>query len=122
MTIAEAVLDPQASVDLDLPASFNGFVFVLDGSIRAGEDVTLAAGQVGWLDRPDVDGASVLRVAAGGEGARVVLYAGQPQGAAIVSHGPFIGDSMEDIVRLYGEYRDGRFERMSNLARSARSA
>lgn len=122
VTIADAALDPGASVDLDLPASFNGFVLVLDGSIRAGADTALAAGQVGWLDRPDVDGVSVLRASAGDHGARLVLYAGQPQGAPIVSHGPFVGDSMEDIVRLYGEYRDGRFERMSNLARAARSA
>lgn len=60
----------------------------------------------------------VLRLVAGDEGARVVLYAGQAQGDRIVSHGPFIGDSKEDIVRLYTEYRAGRFERLSTLARS----
>jgi redox-sensitive bicupin YhaK (pirin superfamily) len=54
---------------------------------------------------------------AGEEGARVVFYAGQPQEDAIVSHGPFIGDSKDDIVRLHAEYRAGRFERMSELAR-----
>jgi redox-sensitive bicupin YhaK (pirin superfamily) len=48
---------------------------------------------------------------------RLVLYAGQPQGDPIVSYGPFIGDSREDIVRLYTEYRAGRFERLSTLAR-----
>jgi hypothetical protein len=31
--------------------------------------------------------------------------------------GPFIGDSKEDIVRLYTEYRAGEFVRMSELAR-----
>jgi len=121
VTIAEAVLEPGASVDLDVPASYNGFVLVLDGSIQAG-GTALAAGQTGWMDRPDGDGASALQVSAGDQGARIVLYAGQPQGAPIVSHGPFIGDSMEDIARLYGEYRDGRFERMSTLARAARPA
>ena len=35
----------------------------------------------------------------------LVLYAGQPQGDRIVSYGPFIGDSKEDIARLYTEYR-----------------
>jgi hypothetical protein len=44
-----------------------------------------------------------------------VLYAGQPTGDPIVSHGPFIGDTRDDIVRLYQEYREGRFERMSEL-------
>ena len=46
-----------------------------------------------------------------------MLYAGQPQGDRIVSHGPFIGDSKEDIVRLYTEYRAGEFVRMTELAR-----
>jgi hypothetical protein len=58
---------------------------------------------------------------AGAEGARLVFYAGEPQGDPIVSHGPFIADSREDITRLYAEFRAGRFERMSNLARAARA-
>jgi redox-sensitive bicupin YhaK (pirin superfamily) len=118
VTLAEFVLDAGASVDQDVPLSYNGFVYVLQGSVRIGADATpLATDQTGWLDRPDGEGTSVLRVTAGDGGARVVLYAGQPQGDAIVSHGPFIGDSQEDIVRLYTEYRAGRFERMSALAR-----
>jgi hypothetical protein len=56
-------------------------------------------------------------VAADEEGARLVLYAGQPQGNPIVSYGPFVGDSKEDIVRLFTEYRAGQFVRMSELAR-----
>ena len=35
---------------------------------------------------------------------RLVLYAGQPQGDPIVSYGPSIGDSKQDIVRLYTEW------------------
>jgi redox-sensitive bicupin YhaK (pirin superfamily) len=118
VTIAELLMDPGASVDQDVPVSYNGFVYVLQGSVRIGEDARLlTADQTGWLDRPEGDGPSVLRFTAGDDGARVVLYAGQPQGDAIVSHGPFIGDSNEDIARLYAEYRAGRFARMSELAR-----
>jgi redox-sensitive bicupin YhaK (pirin superfamily) len=51
-----------------------------------------------------------------------VLYAGQPQGNGIISHGPFIGDSKEDIVRLFAEYRAGRFVRMSELTEEAGEA
>ena len=58
---------------------------------------------------------------AGQEGVRLVMYAGEPQGDGIVSHGPFIGDSRNDIVRLYNEYRAGRFERMSEIARMAQA-
>jgi redox-sensitive bicupin YhaK (pirin superfamily) len=117
VTLVEIALDPKATYEQELPASYNGFVFVVGGSASVGENVApLATGQVGWLDRPAQAGSSSLRMIAGTEGARLVLYAGQPQGDAIVSHGPFIGDSKDDIVGLYQEYRAGEFERLSQLA------
>jgi quercetin 2,3-dioxygenase len=123
VTLVEMVLEPGAAVDQEIPTSYNGFAFVVGGSVRVGDDaVLLNTNQVGWLDRPDGEGSSVVRFVAGDEGARVVLYAGQPQGDPIVSHGPFIGDSRDDIVRLYTEYRAGQFERMSSLARARREA
>ena len=53
---------------------------------------------------------------AGSAGARLLLYAGEPQGEPIVSQGPFIGDSQEDIRRLIAEYRAGTFVHVSTLA------
>jgi redox-sensitive bicupin YhaK (pirin superfamily) len=121
VTIAEFAMKARAHVEQEIPASYNGFAYVIDGSVGIGEDgALLNAGQVGWLDRPETEGTSVLRIVAGEEGARVVLYTGQPQGDPIVSHGPFIGDSRDDIVRLYAEYRAARFDRLSDLARGAR--
>lgn len=121
VTLAEITLDPRASFEQELPTSYNGFVFVVRGSAKLGDDRTpLGTGQVGWLDRPEGQGLSLLRVAAADEGARLVLYAGQPQGDPIVSEGPFIGDTREDIVRLQQEYRAGRFERLSQIAHAAR--
>jgi quercetin 2,3-dioxygenase len=128
VTLIEAVLRPNASFDQELPLSYNGFVFVIDGAVRlgVGDDATLVkAGQVAWLDRPESEfqneTESVLRVATTENGTRVVLYAGQPQGNAIASHGPFIGDTRGDITRLYQEYREGRFERLSHLAHAAKT-
>ena len=71
-----------------MPSSYNGFAFVIDGSVQIGETV-LDNGQVGWLDRPGDDGASVVRLVGRDSGAQVILYAGQRQGDPIVSHGPF---------------------------------
>ena len=123
VTMTEITMDPHTSVDQDIPTSYNGFALLICGSVRIGKDaVFLKTGQAGWLDRPKGEGSSILRVEAGVTGARLVLYAGQPQGDPIVSHGPFIGDSEEDIVRLYSEYRAGRFVRMSSLARQSRTA
>ena len=122
VTVAEITMEPNAVFEQDVPTSYNGFVYVIGGAGTVGENgAPLTAGQVGWLDRPAGDDMSILRLVAGVDGLRLVLYAGQPQGDDIVSHGPFIGDSKEDIVRLHNEYRAGRFERMSNIAHLALS-
>jgi quercetin 2,3-dioxygenase len=114
VTMVEINLAAHASAEVDIPASYNGFAFVIDGSVQIGDEV-LNTGQVGWLDRPTDNGTSVVRVVAGESGARLVLYAGQPQGDPFVSHGPFIGDSKRDIARLFAEYQSGRFPRLSEL-------
>ena len=114
LTMVEINLEPQASTEQEVPASYNGFAFVIDGSVQIGKTV-LNTGQVGWLDRPNDDGTSVLQVSAGESGARLILYAGQPQGDPIVSYGPFIGDSKQDIARLFAEYQAGYFPRLSDL-------
>ena len=121
VTMVEITIEAQASVDQELPASYNGFLYVLDGSVTVGEvESPLAKGQVGWLQRPHGEGTSIVRIRGGAEGARLVLYAGEPQGSPIVSYGPFIGDSNDDINRLFAEYRAGRFSRMSEVAAPVR--
>ncbi len=73
---------------------------------------------MGWLDRYPEDAVSELRLTAGETGGRVILYAGQPQGDEIVSHGPFIGDTPEDIRRLYQQYRQGKMQHISAVPES----
>jgi redox-sensitive bicupin YhaK (pirin superfamily) len=115
VTLADFQLEAGASIDQELPASYNGCLYVLDGLVRVGAD-ELRAGQVGWLDRPPGEGASNLRLNAGEGGARLILYAGEPQGTRVVMHGSFVGESRADISRLDDEYRQGRFPHMSELA------
>jgi redox-sensitive bicupin YhaK (pirin superfamily) len=125
MTLVDVRLESGATLEQELPASYNGFVYVLDGVARIGDDdgTTLDAGQVGWLDRPAEDGPSTLRLTGGDpRGARLVLYAGQPQNAPIVMHGPFVGGTRADIMRVSRDYMEGRFVRMSALVRAAREA
>jgi redox-sensitive bicupin YhaK (pirin superfamily) len=114
VTMVEINLERGASAEQEVPVSYNGFVFVIGGSVRIGK-TTLNTGQVGWLDRPTDNDATIVRVVAGESGARLILYAGQPQGDPIVSHGPFIGDTKPDIARLFAEYQAGQFPRLSEL-------
>lgn len=120
VTLADVRLEAGASVELELPAPYNGLVYVIEGDVQAGAQASLLAdGQVGWLDRPDAEGDSALRLVAGASGARALLYAGLPTGDPIVVQGPFVGDTKQDITRVYKEYLAGRFPRMSELGAPA---
>jgi redox-sensitive bicupin YhaK (pirin superfamily) len=129
VTLADVRLEAGATLVQELPASYNGFLLVLEGAIRvagagasagagAGE-VSVAADEVGWLDRPEApaDGReeSVLTINAEGGGARALLYAGEPTGDPIVVQGPFVGDTRQDNTRSYQRYLQGGFLRMSRL-------
>ena len=107
---------PHRSFEQIVPNRYNGFVLVLAGAATAGaSEASLAMGEVGWLERLGDEDASALSMRAGPEGARLLLYAGEPQGDPIVSRGPFIGDSEEDIRRLFADYRAGKFARVATL-------
>jgi quercetin 2,3-dioxygenase len=109
LILAEIKMNPNKKIEASLPSDFSSFVYVIEGSAEIGSDnKVITKDQVAWLDRSDVPAESELEITSGTEGARLVLYAAQPQHHEIVSHGPFIADSMDDIRRLYSEYRSGR--------------
>lgn len=109
VTLAEFLFEPGATIEQDLPSSYNGFFYVLEGELAVGPDARpLRPGQVGWLDRPEGGRDSSIRLT-GTTRARALLYAGQPQGDPLVSYGPFIGDTQADILRVMSEYRSGRY-------------
>jgi redox-sensitive bicupin YhaK (pirin superfamily) len=109
-------LEPGYEVLPELPAHYNGFIYVIEGNVIAGEDrEVVRKGQVAWLDKSDDTGPGQARFIAGTAGARFVFYAGEPQGDEIVSHGPFIGDTVNDITRLYQDYRLGKMKHVKEL-------
>ena len=119
VTLLDIRLHPHARFEQQLPDSYNGLLYVLGGDVFVGRSATrIAAGQVGWLAEPEpsISNAAPVHITAGREGARVILYAGERQGVPIVQHGPFVGESRADIVRLSRLYTDGKMPRISQLA------
>jgi len=114
LIIADVEMASRVSTIQEIPASYNSFLYVLRGSVKVGEEEKiLNEDEVGWLNALSCDGQSELRLTAGEEGVRFVLYAAKPQGENIVAYGPFIGDTSEDINRLNLEYRRGRMRHIS---------
>lgn len=121
MILADIIIQAGVTTVQQLPANFNTFLYVLGGSVLIGEEETLLRdGQAGWLDIFNSDALSNLKLKAGENGVRFVLYAGKPTGDAIVSHGPFIGGSNEDILQLYNDYRQGKMEHILSVDESQR--
>lgn len=118
VTIAEIKMKPGVSTVQQIPANFNTFVYVIEGSVSVGDDRKLVSrDQVGWLDIYDAPAVSEIFIQAGHEGAHFVLYSAEPQHHSIVSHGPFIADSMDEIRRLYSEYKQGRMTHIAEVVR-----
>jgi redox-sensitive bicupin YhaK (pirin superfamily) len=117
LTMVDIRLAPDAVFEQALPASYNGFLYPLEGEVVVGStaDRRLTVGQIGWLERGDDMPSNNVHLTAGASGARVVLYAGERQNVPIVTHGPFVGESRADLVRVSQAYADGLMPRISDL-------
>jgi redox-sensitive bicupin YhaK (pirin superfamily) len=111
VTLIDLKLAPMATFRQDLPASYNGFLYVLEGAVSVGGR-TIVAGQTGWFGPSE---ATDILLAADEGGARLVLYAGKPIGEPLIQHGPFVADSPATINDLFRRYRAGEFTNMSHL-------
>lgn len=115
--IADIQLKPGASTTQQLPSSYSTFLYGIEGSINVGDDNTqLNSDQVGWLDRSDETEPSEVVITGGPSGGRIILYSGQPQGDEIIVHGPFIGDTEDDIRRLYRDFRQGKMGHITEVS------
>lgn len=119
--LAEVKMAAGKSLREPLPGHFTTFIYVLQGSVQAGgEGAIVAQDQVGWFDCSG-ESMSTLLLQAGAEGARLVLYSAEPQRHEIVSHGPFIADSMDEIKNLYADYRRGKIGHIHDVAESQKT-
>jgi quercetin 2,3-dioxygenase len=114
ITMIDLALEPHARFQQDLPSSYNGFVYVLEGSVQI-DAARIAAGQVGWLAPSRF---SDVAISADERGARLLLYAGEPIGEPLIHHGPFVAGSPTEINGFYRRFRTGEFTSMSQLART----
>ena len=109
VTFVEMVMESGASVSQDLPGSYNGFVFILEGSGTFGENKVVAhKGQALWLGAADATNMSYINVSAN-EKLRLVLFAGEPIMEPVVARGPFVMNTEEEIKQAYADYRNGVF-------------
>lgn len=109
VTMVEMLIEPGASFTQDLPSSYNGFIYILEGTgVFGGNKVEASKGQVLWLGAGNDSGISEVDITAI-EPLRIVLYAGEPLMEPVVARGPFVMNTEEEVNQAFREYRMGTF-------------
>ena len=112
-TMIDLSLEPNATFEQDLPPAYNGFFYVLDGSVQVDGD-PIEASQVGWLAPSS---SRELVISAQDNGARLVLYAGQPLGEPLTQEGPFVAGAPSEINDFNRRFGADEFTSMSELVK-----
>jgi hypothetical protein len=100
-------LAPGAVFEAPLPAGHNAFVYVYEGDALVGEaKKALPNRAAGLLGEGDA-----VKLAAGQNGARVLVLAGRPLREPVVQYGPFVMNTREEIEQAVNDYQSGAFAR-----------
>jgi hypothetical protein len=86
---------------LPLPLTHNAFLYLLDGRLNVGG----AAASALHLAAFRKDGDGILIEAA--EDTHALLMSGEPIGEPLVSHGPFVMNTEDEIRQAFRDYRNG---------------
>jgi redox-sensitive bicupin YhaK (pirin superfamily) len=104
VTMLQIDLSANITVDLDLPAGYNGFVLMMEGNAEIGTArTTLKAGQLAWLTRSEE--ASSVRVRGGDMATKALLIAGLPLREPVAAQGPFVMNTDAELRDGLNEYR-----------------
>lgn len=106
--LLDITLDAGGAVEIPLANGKNAFLIVIAGSLTSGEDAARARQTVVYAPAVAVDaGQAALHLVAGPKGARAVLLAGVPLREPVVPHGPFVGNSRQDIAGYAQAFQSG---------------
>ena len=99
---AHVKLEAGTSVEVQIPASFNAYVYAVRGSGRS----STSGFATNQLVEYRGDGGSVQVTAS--EALDFLLLAGEPIDEPVVSWGPFVMNTREEIVQARDDYLAGR--------------
>ncbi len=110
-------LPAAASVEIPTPPVHNAFLYVYEGAATVGADARPLPFRAAGLLTP---GTSV-RIAAGGQGARLLVLAGKPIGEPVVQYGPFVMNSVAEIEQAIRDFQSGRLLQADRAGATGRS-
>jgi redox-sensitive bicupin YhaK (pirin superfamily) len=111
ITACVGMLEPGATLHLDLPIHDRAFAYVLAGQVRV-DNHDVNAGQLVWSEPVDQSSASsILEITAThlDQVSRVMVYSGRPIGERVAMGGPFVMNHGAEITQAFDDYRRGKF-------------
>lgn len=106
-TYLDVSLDPGATWTHPLPEGHNAFAYAFEGALRVGEGANARDLQAQEL--AVLGGGAELAIAAGADGARLLVVAGKPTREPVARHGPFVMNTREELMQAFVDYQQGRF-------------
>jgi quercetin 2,3-dioxygenase len=104
LVLAHVKLEPGASFEAAIPASFEMAAYVIAGEARAGDSRAATGELVLW----HAEGDRVRIENAGAASLEAMLLGGAPAEGPLVFHGPFVMNSVEQVRAAEVAYRTGR--------------
>jgi len=95
--------EKDGTVEIPVPASFNGFVYLLDGGLMYNNETQLKSKDLAWLAN---DGDTLTLKAT--EKTRAILLAGEPINEPIATYGPFVMNTQSEILQAMRDYQGGK--------------
>lgn len=108
----DMMMEPEAETTIDIPASYNGFLYILEGNGIFGERAQKGEkNHVLWLGPGNgtQEENSTLSVKTTSDVLHAILYAGEPIKERVVAQGPFVMNTEEEIRQAFLDYRQGKF-------------
>jgi len=99
-------LQPGASVHQAIPAGWNAFTFILEGSVVLGKEDAAAISASHTVVLSNGDGLSAWNK--GTKPAQFVLVAGKPLNEPVVQYGPFVMNTQAQVMEAVRDYQLGK--------------
>jgi redox-sensitive bicupin YhaK (pirin superfamily) len=102
MTILRGTLEENGELEFSLPINYNTLIYLLDGELTVNGKTAKAKNMVIFKNDGD---AIVLKAS---EDTRYIVLSGEPIGEPIVSQGPFVMNTEQEIMEAYQDTRNGK--------------
>ena len=97
-------------VEIPVPENFNGFVYLLDGSLTYNDETQLVSKDLAWFSNEG----EVVKLKAT-ENTRAILLAGEPINEPVATYGPFVMNEQAEVMQAMRDYQVGNMGSLTEV-------